>query len=139
MEEKEKTHLWINLADLQALGTIPPFGSPLMLLLRADEGDVLLPGAYMQRGNNKRWDDVYIVALTYPERGEQLMQVLNSFAKRRGLYKIRSRETVNAPGDTWDCVMPSGDMAMATNLPARIDSDPPPQTASGQLRMVGIR
>lgn len=97
-------HVWFNLTDLTQLGTIGPFGSPLMLMVRQELGDNLLPGAYYKRELNA-FDEAYVVVETTQERAEAIENAINVIAKNKAGRTIRVRKTEHPPKPgTWDCV-----------------------------------
>jgi hypothetical protein len=92
-------HLWINLMDLDSVGRVGAFGSPLNLMIRKDLGDELLPGAYYKPSGNL--DDNYVVVKTTDDRAEAIGGALELIGKKKIGRKIRMRTTVNPPGKAW--------------------------------------
>lgn len=99
--EGKQAYLWVNMCDLDGMGTIGGFGSPLMLMVNRSLGDNLLPGAYMQDGARAMLDQVYVVIETTPQRAEALQGALGVISKRKINRPCRCRTTANLPGKGW--------------------------------------
>jgi hypothetical protein len=94
----EKKYLWLNLTDVHGMGTIAPMGSPISFILPTDQ----MIGTVMSRGG--RLDDVFIVYEVEADRLEGIEAALQVIAKRKIGRKLRTRQTVNPPGDHWQYV-----------------------------------
>ncbi len=87
-------YLWVNLPDLDLLGSIGPLGSPLQLLL--NDRDVVLDGGWF--GVNKHADEMYIIIeVDDEERADALIGALEVIGKRKIGRRIRTRKTQSLP------------------------------------------
>jgi len=99
--QQDRVILTINLTDLSTLGTIGALGSPLNLMLRADLGDELLPGAYFKLGGNL--DTGIILVRTTTERAQALQAGLVVIGQRKLGRKVRTKVRQRLPntGKGW--------------------------------------
>lgn len=98
-------YLWVNLADLDVLGSVGCLGSPLVFMICEDRGDRLLPGAYAQR---ERLDEVYVLVECTPERCDAIKGGMELVSSRKIGRRIRMRETENLPRDNWKYISEKG-------------------------------
>lgn len=92
--------LWINLLDLDSLGHIPEFGTPLNLMIRPDLGDDLLEGAFCQKKLDLM-DEVFVVVGCTEDRAIAIKDCLEMLGKKRIRRVVRTRITANLPNEAW--------------------------------------
>ena len=90
----DNNFLWINLLDLDSLGHIPGFGTPLNLMLRPDLGDNLLDGAFCQKKLD-RMDEVFLVVGCTEDRATAIKDCLEMLGKRKIKRVVRTRITAD--------------------------------------------
>lgn len=98
---EDKVYLWVNILDIDTLGNIGLMGSPFFLLINADLGDNLLPGAVF---HPNKLDDSFLIIETSQERANAISEVLIMMGKHKMKRKVRTRITVNPPNDSWQRV-----------------------------------
>lgn len=94
-------YLWVNVADLDTMGTIGPLGSPLNLMVRQDLGDTLLPGGVFNRG---RIDEIFVIVECTQERATAIKECLEVMSKVKIKRALRTRITENPPNGKWQVV-----------------------------------
>lgn len=87
-------YLWVNLADLGQLGSMPIAGTPLNLLINPEFGDRMLPGYFT---TSKRMDEACIVVETTPERTTIIKDALELISQRKMGRKLRTKITKTPP------------------------------------------
>lgn len=93
------TYLWINITDLDGMGTLGPLGSPVTFCIRPELGDRLLEGAYYKPQSNI--DDAYLVVETSQERASAIDDVLQLFGVKKLRRKVRTKQTISQPDANW--------------------------------------
>ena len=91
-------YLWLNLTDLDELGTIGPLGSPLMLMVNQQFGDNLL-GAVLKA--NGALDDTWAVVECTTERAAAIRDGIEVVAQRKLSRPMRTKITKRPPGPGW--------------------------------------
>lgn len=97
-EDEAKVYLWVNITDLDAIGTMPVFGTPLNFMIRPELGDERQPGGWY---SVERLDDAYVIIHTTPARAAALKDVLEMFGRRKMKRAVRTRQTNKLPGTGW--------------------------------------
>ncbi len=87
-------YLWVNLADLHGVETIPGMGSPLNLMIL--EGDEMMQSVFHHAS---KIDEVYVVIKT--PRHEEIKGGLDVIGERKIGRVVRTRVTVNKPTKSW--------------------------------------
>jgi hypothetical protein len=97
MSEKNTEYLWVNLADVQGMGTIGPVGSPINFILPPSQ----LVGT-VQKKSHGLVDEVYLVYEV--ESADDKEAGLQVIAKQKIERKVRTKHTVNPPSKHWEYV-----------------------------------
>lgn len=94
-------YLWINLTDLQEIGTLGQLGSPLNFMVRPDLGDKMHLGCWEK--DRGPLDQIYVVLECSPERADAITGGLQVVFSRKAKSKrpFRTRKTANLPGPAW--------------------------------------
>jgi hypothetical protein len=92
-------YLWVNICDLDAMGTIPGIGSPLSLMVQQSLGDKLLNGSAR---HPSKLDDMFVLIESTPERCKALQSAIEVLGQRKLHRKARTRITRDLPDPkTW--------------------------------------
>ena len=99
MDENGKVILWVNIPDLQALGTLGPFGSVLNLMIQPDLGDERLDFAVRKPD---ALDNMFILIRCTQERASAITGALGVVGKRKMKRPVRTRTTQGEPIKGWE-------------------------------------
>jgi len=92
-------YLLVNILDLEAVGTVGPFGSPLNLMVQERLGDRLLPGGVYSKS---KLDDCFCIVECTEDRATAIEDALHVIGKRKIKRKIRTLQRKNMPtGKSW--------------------------------------
>ena len=97
MSDSKRVFLWVNLGDLSEIGSVGGIGL-LHFLVRAESGDVLLPGVAM---HEKQTDEAYFLIECTDARATIITDALGVIALRKIKRQVRTRTTVNPPDKSW--------------------------------------
>jgi hypothetical protein len=92
-------YLLVNILDLDELGSVGPFGSPLTLMVQEQLGDRLLPGGVYKKS---RLDDCFVIVECTKERATAIEDALHMLGKRKMKRKVRTLQRQKIPsGKSW--------------------------------------
>ena len=88
-------YLWLNIADLAAIGSIGSFGNPLTLIIQPELNDRQLSG-YVS--HPKSLDESYVIVRGTKDRMITIQRAMQVISKREIGWKLRTRLTTKPPG-----------------------------------------
>ena len=98
MDENGKVILWVNVPDLQTIGTIGAFGSPINLMVHPDLGDERLDWGV---SHPTRLDEMFMLIRCTKERAKAITGGLEVVGKRKMKHAVRTRITQGEPVKGW--------------------------------------
>jgi len=98
MSENGKVILWVNVPDLQTIGTLGVFGSPINLMVHPDLGDEWLDWGV---SHPTRLDEMFMLLRCTKERAEAIQGGLEVIGKRKMKRAVRTKITQREPTRDW--------------------------------------
>jgi len=95
---KTESYLWLNIADLAAIGSIGRFGNPLTLIIQPELNDRQLSG-YVS--HPKSLDESYVIVRGTKDRMITIQRAMQVISNREIRRKLRTRLTAKPPGMPW--------------------------------------